>query len=74
MSGPEPPELTAYAHDGLWVIWCSRCGRWHYHTPGGGYHVAHCQGLDGHRGYVLTDGGAASPEVLEAIRRAEAPP
>ena len=27
-----------------WRVWCRFCGRWHYHGPGEGHRVAHCNG------------------------------
>jgi len=57
----DAPTLPAFAHvdsDGrvLWSVWCSHCQQQHWHGPGEGHRIAHCQepaSLYDEKGYNL---------------------
>jgi len=44
----DAPTLAAHEHldgDGrvLWGVWCRHCQQQHWHGPGEGHRIAHCQ-------------------------------
>lgn len=70
------PLLPAYRHpDGLLLVWCKYCDRYHRHRPPitAAPRIAHCptngESPYERTGYRLEDAGPATPEMVKAADR-----
>ena len=75
------PILPAYRHtNGLLLVWCKFCDRYHRHRPPitAAPRLAHCPTTGdspyGRTGYRLEDAGAATAEMMRFADRQETRP
>ena len=70
----DAPDLTAYATDDRWLIWCAFCLRWHVHGAKPGHRVAHCHHCNSPYdgiGYNLVGSVPAPPWLKRDFRRGQ---
>ena len=67
----DAPTLPAHEHTDddsqvMWGVWCRHCDQWHWHGPGEGHRLAHCQKATPYQpaGYNLADAGPLSEQPV----------